>query len=189
MPAPEVRELKIPGVLVITPPKFGDHRGFFSETYNKAHLAEAGISCEFVQDNQSRSAVPGTLRGLHFQHGASVQAKLVRVLRGSIFDVAIDIRKGSPTFGEWVGAEISESNWSQIYIPRGFAHGFMTLEPDTEVAYKVDSPYDPDREAGIMWNDPDLAIDWPLNGLTPVLSDKDAKNPAFAATPDYFEFD
>lgn len=186
MPGLEARRLAIPDVIVVTPPRFGDARGYFSETYNKPRFAEVGIDCEFVQDNQSRSAAPGTLRGLHFQHGGAAQAKLVRCLRGAIYDVAVDIRRSSPTYGKWVAAEISEANGAQIFVPRGFAHAFLTLEPDTEVAYKVDNLYDAGLEAGIRWDDPDLAINWPLPAGEPILSDKDAANPRFAELPAYF---
>ena len=182
----EARRLDIPDVIVVTPPRFGDARGYFSETYSKPKFAELGIACEFVQDNQSRSAAPGTLRGLHFQHGSAAQAKLVRCLRGSIYDVAVDIRRSSPTYGKWVAAEISEENGAQIFVPRGFAHAFLTLEPGTEVAYKVDNLYDAKLEAGIRWDDPDLAIDWPLPTPEPILSEKDAINPPFARIPAYF---
>jgi dTDP-4-dehydrorhamnose 3,5-epimerase len=184
--AVNVEELEIPEVKIITPRKFGDNRGFFSETYNRDRLADAGIDLEFVQDNHSFSAPVGTLRGLHFQIPPFAQDKLVRVVRGAIWDVAVDIRHGSPTFGRWVAREISAEAWNQILVPVGFAHGFCTIEPDTEVIYKVSAPYAPDHERGIMWNDPDLKITWPLDGRAPILSGKDAENPSFADTPEYF---
>lgn len=181
-------ELRIPGVFLITPPKFGDDRGFFSETYNANALAEVGIDAAFVQDNQSLSAAAGVLRGLHFQAPPHAQAKLVRVLRGSIYDVAVDIRKGSPTYGEWVGAELSAENWTQIFVPRGFAHGFVTLEPMTEVQYKVDGFYDQPSDGGLPWDDADIGIDWPFKGeLT--LSDKDKIHKPLAEFDSPFSYD
>lgn len=179
----EIVSLDIPDVKLITPRRFGDNRGFFSETWNRAAFAEAGIEADFVQDNHSLSATVGTLRGLHFQIPPFAQAKLVRVSRGAIFDVAVDIRTGSPTYGKWVGAELSAENWAQMYVPKGFAHGFVTLLPDTEVQYKVDAPYAPDHDRGIAWNDPAIAVDWPLEGRAPVLSGKDAALPALADIP------
>jgi len=170
----EVENLAIPDVKLIRPKKFDDARGFFSEVHNESTMREAGIDIHFVQDNHSWSQTPGVLRGLHFQTLPSPQAKLVRVVSGSIYDVAVDIRKGSPTFGKWVSAEISADNWTQILVPRGFAHGFLTLEPNTEVLYKVDSYYDPGADSGLIWNDPDVGIEWPV-GTTPQLSDKDMK--------------
>lgn len=183
----QIEELRIADVKLITPKRFGDARGFFSETYNKARLAENGIDLEFIQDNHSRSQPVGVLRGLHFQIPPFAQDKLVRVVKGRIYDVAVDIRHGSPTFGQWVGAEISAEAWNQILVPVGFAHGFVTLEEDTEVIYKVTGPYAPEHDRGIIWNDPTLAIDWPLNGVEPTLSEKDGKLPAFADLPRYFE--
>jgi dTDP-4-dehydrorhamnose 3,5-epimerase len=182
----DIVSLDIPDVKLITPRRFGDNRGFFSETWNRAAFAEAGIEADFVQDNHSLSATAGTLRGLHFQLPPFAQAKLVRVSRGAIFDVAVDLRKGSPTFGKWVGAELSVENWSQIYVPKGFAHGFVTLLPDTEVQYKVDSPYAPEHDRGIAWDDPDIAVVWPLDGRDPVLSGKDAALPNLADIPAAF---
>ena len=175
----EVRELAIEGVKVFTPKKFGDARGFFSETYSRPALARTGVDLEFVQDNQSLSAERFTVRGLHFQTPPSAQAKLVRVLRGSIYDVAVDIRRGSPTYGQWVGAEISAALWNQILVPVGFAHGFCTLEPGTEVVYKVSFPYAPEHDAGLRWNDPTFGIDWPCSEEQAVLSDKDRRAPLF----------
>ncbi|MQX37747.1 dTDP-4-dehydrorhamnose 3,5-epimerase [Roseospira navarrensis] len=184
----EIEALDIPEVRILKPRKFGDHRGFFSETYNKNALAEAGIHLDFVQDNHSLSATPGTLRGLHFQTPPMAQDKLVRVVRGAVWDVAVDIRAGSPTYGRWVGAEISAAAWNQILVPAGFAHGFLTLTPDTEVEYKVTAFYAPDCDKGLAWDDPDLAIDWPLPaGLDrPVLSEKDARQPRLRDGPAWF---
>jgi dTDP-4-dehydrorhamnose 3,5-epimerase len=181
-----VNSLEISDVKIITPKKFGDERGFFSETYNQQGLVEHGIDSTFVQDNQSLSAQVGTLRGLHYQLPPFAQDKLVRVTRGAIFDVAVDIRRQSPTFGQWVGAVISAKDWNQILVPIGFAHGFCTLEADTEVLYKVTAPYAPAAERGIAWDDPDLAIAWPLHGQSPKLSGKDGENPKFADADELF---
>ncbi len=161
-------------VRFVAPRRFGDERGWFEETYSQRALTQLGVDAVFVQDNQSFSRAAGVLRGLHFQRPPFAQAKLVRCVRGRIWDVAVDIRRGSPTYGEWVGAELSGKDSRQIFIPVGFAHGLVTLEPDTEVAYKVSAFYDPDAEDGIIWNDPDLALPWPLTNLPePVLSAKD----------------
>jgi dTDP-4-dehydrorhamnose 3,5-epimerase len=173
---------------VIIPRRFGDDRGWFSEIYNARRLAEHGITNTFCQDNQSLTRAPGTLRGLHFQRPPHTQAKLVRCLAGRIFDVAVDIRRGSPTFGRWVGIELSADNARQLFIPAGYAHGFLTLEPDCMVAYKVDDFYAAECDTGIIWNDPDIAIDWPLDG-TPQLSAKDATLPALAALDVDFPYD
>lgn len=173
----EVISLEIPDVKLIIPKKHGDARGFFSETYNKTAFAAHGINLDFVQDNQSFSAQAGTLRGLHYQSPPFAQDKLVRVVRGRILDVAVDIRRGSPTFGKWVAAEISAEKWNQILVPVGFAHGICTLEPDTELLYKVTNFYSAQHDFGIRWNDPDLGIDWPFSESDMVLSDKDKKQP------------
>lgn len=183
----QVVETEIPDVKLITPKKFGDHRGFFSETYNRKSLAEAGIELDFVQDNHSRSAEKGVLRGLHFQIPPYAQDKLVRVIRGAVLDVAVDIRRSSPTFGRHVTAELTADNWTQILVPRGFAHGFITLEPDTEVIYKVTNYYAPDHDRGLLWNDPELNIEWPVNGQAPILSDKDKQQPRFAELTEIFD--
>ena len=158
----EIHRLALPDVLLITPAKHGDSRGFFSETYNQRRLAEAGFDKPFVQDNHSLSGRRGILRGLHFQRPPFMQDKLVRVTRGAVFDVVVDIRKGSPSFGQWVGVELSEDNWKQVLAPAGFAHGFLTLTETTEVLYKVTADYAPDSEGGLAWDDPELGIDWPL---------------------------
>jgi dTDP-4-dehydrorhamnose 3,5-epimerase len=168
----------LPGVTLIRPTRFGDQRGYFIETYSRPAYAEFGVDAEFVQDNQSMSATPGTLRGLHFQSPPFAQAKLVRVLRGSIFDVAVDIRRGSPTHGRWCATRLTGEGCEQLFVPRGFAHGFVTLEPNTEVAYKVDSVYSQEHEGGIAWNDPTLAVEWPWTGEV-VLSAKDKVLPRF----------
>lgn len=159
-------------VILFAPRRFGDSRGWFTETYNAKREAGRGIEAEFVQDNQSHSAAAGTIRGLHFQRPPRAQAKLVRCLRGRLIDYAVDLRKGSPTYGKYVSAELSTENGCQIFIPIGFAHGFITLEPETEISYKVDDYYSPECDDGIRWNCPDVAIDWPLDGHQ-VLSDKD----------------
>lgn len=177
----DVVSLDIPEVKIITPRRFGDDRGFFSETYNARAFKAAGIEVDFVQDNHSHSAKKGTVRGLHFQAPPHAQSKLVRVLRGSIVDVAVDARKASPTFGRWVKAELSAENGKQIFVPQGFLHGFVTLEPDTEVAYKVDAFYDGASDGSVKWDDPDLAIDWGISSGEASLSDKDAKAQGWAA--------
>jgi len=182
-----VEETAIPAVKIVTPKKFGDHRGFFSETWSRKGFAEAGLDLDFVQDNQSLSAPVGTLRGLHFQSPPFAQDKLVRVTRGRILDVAVDIRASSPSFGQHVAVELSAENWRQVLVPIGFAHGFVTLEPDTEVIYKVTAPYAPQNDHGLAFDDPALGIDWrlPLSDLT--LSDKDRKHPRFAEMLRYFD--
>lgn len=171
-----VKSLALKEVLLITPKRFGDHRGFFSETYNKKVFAEAGIHLDFVQDNHSMSVETGTVRGLHFQTEPKAQDKLVRVVRGSIFDVAVDIRRSSPTFGKWVSAHITAEGGEQILVPRGFAHGLCTLEPNTEVLYKVTDYYSFENDSCIRWNDPAIGIAWPISA-PPVLSKKDAESP------------
>ena len=176
----QVQALTIPDVKILTPRKFGDSRGFFSEVYNRRTLAEAGIDTEFVQDNHSLSACRGTVRGLHFQTPPHAQDKLVRVMRGSVFDVAVDLRRGSPTYGLHASAVLSAEAWNQILVPVGFAHGFMTLEPGTEVVYKVSDFYAPDHDEGLLWNDPALGIRWPIPEEEAVLSDKDRGQPGFA---------
>lgn len=182
-----VEDTAIPAVKIVTPKKFGDHRGFFSETWSRKAFIDAGLDLDFVQDNQSLSAPAGTLRGLHFQSPPFAQDKLVRVTRGRILDVAVDIRASSPTFGKHVAVELSAENWKQLLVPVGFAHGFVTLEPDTEVIYKVTAPYAPTNDHGLAFDDPALGIDWrlPLSGLT--LSDKDRKHPRLAEMLRYFD--
>lgn len=174
------QRLSIHEVIVIKPRKFNDSRGFFMETYVEPVFRDLGIDARFIQDNHSFSAARGTIRGLHFQKPPHSQAKLVRVVRGSIFDVAVDLRRASPNYGKWCGATLSAAGGEQIYIPRGFAHGFCTSEPDTEVVYKVDDLYAPECEAGLIWSDPMLAIEWPVATNDILVSDKDGKLPAFA---------
>ncbi|HET6521201.1 MAG TPA: dTDP-4-dehydrorhamnose 3,5-epimerase, partial [Geminicoccaceae bacterium] len=168
----EVRATEIPEVRLIRPARHGDHRGFFAESYNRRALAEAGIDVEFVQDNHAYSKEAGTLRGLHFQAPPHAQTKLLRVLRGAVVDGAVDLRHGSPTFGRHVMAELSADNGLQLLTPKGFAHGVLTLAPDTELTYKVDAYFAPEHDLGVRWDDPDLAIPWPLPPERIVLSDK-----------------
>ncbi|MEZ5946325.1 MAG: dTDP-4-dehydrorhamnose 3,5-epimerase [Hyphomonas sp.] len=172
--------LAIPDVKLVTPQRFGDARGFFSETWQRDRFRDAGLDFDFMQDNHSLSRTKGTVRGLHYQSPPFAQTKLVRVLRGAIVDVAVDVRRGSPTYGKWVKAELSAENGVQILVPRGFLHGFATLEPDTEIAYKVDNPYSRECDGAVRWNDPSLAIDWGIPEAEAVLSDKDAVAPLFA---------
>ena len=179
--------LAIPDVVEIVPPRFQDNRGYFSEVFKRSAFEAQGIAIDWVQDNQSFTELAGTVRGLHFQVPPLAQEKLVRVLRGAIFDVAVDLRRGSATFGKWVGREISADRWNQMLIPIGFAHGFMTLMPDTEVLYKVSAPWSAEHERAIVWNDPDLAIAWPETGVEPTLSDKDQVAPRFADCLGTFE--
>lgn len=183
-----VQPLEIPDVKLVFPVKHADARGFFSETYNRKAFLAAGIMGEFVQDNHSLSKAKGVIRGLHFQLPPYVQAKLVRVLKGAIFDVAVDLRRRSPTFGRHVVAVVSAEAWNQIYVPAGFAHGFCTLEPDTEVVYKVSDYYAPDHDRGILWNDPALGIDWPVRLDEVILSDKDRRQPRLAEIEDSLPF-
>jgi len=184
----DIDHTPLEGVVLLTPRRFGDDRGFFSESWNAARMAEAGLDIAFVQDNHSLSQATGTLRGLHFQSPPHAQAKLVRCGRGSLWDVAVDIRKGSPTFGQWFGAELSFENGRQLLIPAGFLHAFVTLEDDTEVIYKCSDYYAPECDGAVIWNDPDLAIDWPLDG-PPVLSAKDAAAPTMAEFDSPFTYE
>ena len=181
-----VERLAIPDVMLFTPARFGDSRGFFSETWTARSMQEAGIALPFVQDNHSMSQSRGVLRGLHCQIGPNVQGKLVRVVRGAIWDVAVDARRGSPSVGQHVAAELSAANWRQLWVPPGFLHGFVTLEPDTEVIYKTTGPYDRASERGVMWNDPALAISWPMSASEVQLSDKDKLLPGWDAAADWF---
>lgn len=176
----DIRSLGLDGVLEISPRKFGDERGFFSETYNAKSFEQAGVCLTFVQDNHSFSAAVGVVRGLHYQLPPRAQDKLVRVTRGRIFDVAVDIRRGSPTFAKWVGIELSAQTWNQILVPAGFAHGFITLEPNTEVIYKVTDYYAPKQDRSIRFDDPQIGIAWPLNIADVQLSEKDRTAPVLA---------
>jgi dTDP-4-dehydrorhamnose 3,5-epimerase len=175
--------LALPEVLLITPRRHGDARGWFSETWSRRSLATAGLDIDFVQDNQAFNARSGTVRGLHFQTAPHPQAKLVRVLAGAILDVAVDVRAGSPTRGRWVSARLTAEGGEQLFVPRGFAHGYCTLCDDVMLAYKVDGDYAPQTEGGVIWNDPDLAIDWPVPQDRAVLSDKDLVLPRLADLP------
>lgn len=185
----QIEETALSGVIILTPARHGDARGFFSESWNKARMAAAGLDYDFVQDNHSVSAQMGTLRGLHFQSPPHAQGKLVRCGRGRLFDVAVDIRTGSPTYGQWVGVELSAENGRQLMIPAGFLHGFVTREPDTEIIYKCTDYYAPDCDGAVAWNDPDIGIDWGLNGGDPVLSDKDARAPKLADLGSIFTYE
>lgn len=171
----KVTSLKLEGAYLIDPVVHGDNRGYFMESYNDKLFKQNGLNYNFIQDNQSLSAETGVLRGLHYQLNPKAQTKLVRVLSGAIYDVIVDIRKNSQTFGQWVGVILSEHNKRQLLVPKGFAHGFCTLVPNTQVLYKVDEYYSPENDRGILWNDPALAIDWPT--LNPILSDKDQRHP------------
>lgn len=175
-----IEPLEIPEVLKITPPRFGDDRGFFSESWNAVTWAKLGVDIPFVQDNHSFSAPKGTLRGLHFQAPPAAQDKLIRVLQGTILDVAVDIRRGSPSYGRWVSAELSAENGAQLLVPKGFLHGFATLTDDVHVLYKCSDIYNQPAEGAVRWDDPDLGIDWGLGDLAPTLSGKDAIAPSFA---------
>lgn len=178
----EVRKLGLEGVLEIRPRRFSDDRGFFSETYNAEAFAAAGIDLVFVQDNHSFSVKKGVLRGLHYQLAPRAQDKLVRVTKGAILDVAVDIRRSSPDFGKWIALEVSAEKWNQILVPKGFAHGFVTLSDDTEVLYKVTDTYSPEHDRSIRFDDPDIGIEWPLPAETLVLSEKDRNAPYLHAT-------
>lgn len=168
------------GVKVITPKKFEDSRGFFSETYSRENFLQAGIAVDFVQDNLSRSSSVGTIRGLHFQSPPFAQDKLIRVLKGRILDVAVDLRRSSPTYGQHFAIELSAENFKQMFVPIGFAHGFCTLEPDTEILYKVSTYYAPEHDHGLAWDDPALGIAWPVTADLAVLSDRDGHHPRLA---------
>ena len=168
-------DTKLPGVCIVEPQVFGDHRGYFMETYATKAFAEIGITNEFVQDNQSFTALKGTLRGIHFQNAPMAQAKLVRVTRGAVMDVAVDLRRGSPTYRQWVAVELSAENKRMLFIPRGFGHGFVTLTDDVEFCYKVDNLYSRECDRGIRFNDPDIGVAWGVE--SPILSNKDTTSP------------
>tara|TARA_R110002051_G_scaffold120799_2_gene193976 strand:+ start:1001 stop:1567 length:567 start_codon:yes stop_codon:yes gene_type:complete len=185
----KIEQTPLPGVVVITPTRFGDHRGFFSESYSAKALAEHGITTQFVQDNHSLSMTKGTIRGLHFQAPPHAQDKLVRCGRGALFDVAVDIRNGSPTYGQWFGAELSFDNGMQMLVPAGFAHGFVTRTQDTEIIYKCSDYYAQEAEGAIAWDDATIGIDWGLGGISPVLSEKDANTPSLADLNSPFPFE
>lgn len=183
----EVRPTEIPDVKIIEPRKYFDERGFFSETYNERALRGAGIELDFVQDNHSFSAGKGVVRGLHYQIAPFAQDKLVRVVRGAIFDVAVDLRRKSPTFGAHVSVILSAERWNQLLVPKGFAHGFSTLEPNTEVIYKLTNYYSPENDRGVFWNSPEFAIEWPVSQQEAVLSEKDKRLPRFSELREFFD--
>lgn len=186
MNLPCVESTTLEGVLLVVPHRFADDRGHFCETYNRESLDRVGIRREFIQDNQSFSRASGTVRGLHFQIPPFAQAKLVRVLHGAIFDVAVDIRCGSGSFGRSFGTILNAENGRQLFVPEGFAHGYCTLEPDTEVLYKVNVPYSRDHERGLNWNDPAVGIRWPVNESEAIILDRDRSLPTLAVLPEYF---
>lgn len=181
-----VERLDIPDVVIFKPKRHGDARGFFSETYSRQTMADLGFDLDFVQDNHAFSATPGTVRGLHFQTGAWAQAKLLRVVRGAVLDVAVDIRRDSPTYGRHIAVEISADAWNQILVPVGFAHGYCTLQENTEVIYKVTNYYAPHHDEGVLWNDPDLGIAWPVDSASANVSGKDRVQPRLADLPPRF---
>ena len=184
----QVLTTELPGVLIIEPDRFGDTRGFFSESWNRRRMAGHGVEIDFVQDNHSLSVEPGTLRGLHFQTPPHAQAKLVRCGRGVFMDVVADIRHGSPTYGRWLGVDLSFENGRQLLVPEGFLHGFVTRQPETEIIYKCSDYYAPDCDSAVRFDDPDLAIDWGLDG-PPILSEKDAAAPRLRDLPAYFTWE
>ncbi len=187
----KVTETEIPGVLIIDTDVFGDHRGYFTETYSKPKYEKMGITVDFVQDNMSFSANEGTVRGLHWQNPPYAQSKLVSCTKGCVIDVAVDIRKGSPTYGKWVSCELSADNHRQFFIPQGFAHGFLTLSPDVEFRYKVDNVYNKESEGAIRYDDPTVAVDWGrlLEGREAILSDKDKIAPELEASNNHFVYE
>ncbi len=182
----EAKSFAIAGPLLLTPRRFADTRGFFSEVYNQRTFDALIGNARFVQENHSLSRPQGTVRGLHFQTPPTAQGKLVRVVRGAIFDIAVDIRRHSTTYGQYASAVLSAENWAELWIPVGFAHGFCTLEPDTEVIYQVTDYYSQPDDRGIAWDDPDIRIKWPIDLATAVLSDKDRSHPRLASLPAYF---
>ncbi|MGH9406828.1 MAG: dTDP-4-dehydrorhamnose 3,5-epimerase [Terriglobia bacterium] len=184
----EIRATEIADVKIIKPPKHGDARGFFSETYNRKVFEEAGIFLEFVQDNHSLSVEKGVVRGLHFQTPPFAQDKLVRVVRGAVLDVAVDLRRASPTFGKHVSVPLSAAEWNQLLVPKGFAHGFCTLEPSTEVIYKVSQFYSAPHDRGLLWNDAALGIAWPVSEREAILSEKDRRWPRLSELGDVFAY-
>jgi len=177
---------KLQGLAILEPRVFADARGWFYESWSACKLRQAGFEYEFVQDNHSSSLSKGTLRGLHFQNNPSAQGKLVRCTRGAILDVAVDLRRGSPTWRQWVAVELNANNYLQLLVPKGFAHGFLTLTDDAEVQYKADAPYSPEHDRSIRWNDPEIGVAWGISN--PILSEKDAKAPFLSESDVNFEF-
>jgi dTDP-4-dehydrorhamnose 3,5-epimerase len=188
MPEMQIERFDIPDIFAMVPPKRADHRGFFSETYRREALAAEGLNQSFVQENHVYSAERGVLRGLHFQVPPQAQGKLVRCVRGAILDVGVDIRKASPCYGRHIAVELSAANWKQLWLPPGFAHGYVTLEPDCEVIYKVTDYWAPDCERGIAWDDPALGIDWRISAADAILTDKDRSHPALAEVEPSFHY-
>ena len=185
----DIEKTALSGVLLVTPRRFGDPRGFFSESWNEARMAEHGLNFNFVQDNHSLSAQVGTVRGLHFQSGPHAQDKLVRCGRGALFDVAVDIRVGSPTYGQWVGYELSAENGRQLLVPKGFLHGFVTREPVTEICYKCTDYYAPECDGAVRFDDPAIGIDWGMGDTAALLSDKDAVAPMLSELNNSFVYE
>jgi dTDP-4-dehydrorhamnose 3,5-epimerase len=185
----EILPLAIKDVLLIKSSCHQDSRGFFSEIYSRQTFLEAGIVTDFIQDNFSLSREVGVIRGLHFQSPPFAQTKLLRVVRGAIFDVVVDIRRGSPTFGGSVATKLTADDWSQLYIPEGFAHGFCTIEPNTEITYKVNSPYSPQHDHGLLWCDPNLDIKWPISPENTLISERDKNHPILSEISGYFEYE
>ena len=185
----DIEKTALSGVLLITPRRFGDQRGFFSESWNEARMSEHGLNFNFVQDNHSLSAQVGTVRGLHFQSPPHAQDKLVRCGRGALFDVAVDIRTGSPTYGQWVGYELSAENGRQLLVPKGFLHGFVTREPDTEICYKCTDYYAPECDGAVRFDDPAIGIDWGMGDTAALLSDKDAVAPMLSELNNSFIYE
>ena len=184
----EVEELPLPGALVVTPARFGDERGFFSEVYNRDTLAGVGITADFVQDNHSFSARKGVIRGLHFQSPPYEQGKMVRVSRGEILDVIVDLRQGSPTYGRHAAVRLSAENWKQLWVPAGFAHGLCTLTENVEVIYKVTGFYSREHDLGLAYDDGDIAIEWPVAPAEAILSERDRHHPRLRDLPGYFTY-
>ena len=185
----EISETVLPGVLVLRPRRFQDDRGWFSESWSSRQMEAAGLMLDWVQDNHSHSVETGTVRGLHYQAPPMAQTKLVRVARGAVLDVAVDVRKGSPTYAKWVAEELSEDNGAQLLVPKGFLHGFVTLRPGTDVLYKVDAFYSGEHDGAVRFDDPDLGVDWGIEPSRAVLSDKDAKAPQFGDWDSPFVFE
>jgi dTDP-4-dehydrorhamnose 3,5-epimerase len=185
----EIRPTALPEVLEIVPQRHGDDRGFFSEVYNAARFRDAGIAVEWVQDNHALSREAGVLRGLHYQIAPTAQDKLVRVARGRVFDVAVDARKGSPRYGTWAGIELSADRWNQLFVPKGFLHGYLTLEADCEVLYKTSALYSPTHDRAVRFDDPAIGVAWPLHGRQPILSERDRKAPLLADAENSFVYE